>query len=796
MDNRKNLMDEFSQKFPFKSKLNLSKLVEFWKEGINDPSEQISKTAKTVYNAVKDIDVFNKTIEDPAELMNHKPALDLMMSGIFPRISWDKDLMGVMPPFNSLCFYQTPAFAKMMEIGSKNLQFYSEKELKGMIYHKTLAAFLIILEKIYGKKLDIEKSMNYRIINPETGLEQYFRVDINTAFADVEVVGKKPELTDTDINDLMRNILDIDYWKKVIPPENFLFTGMVVLEMKEITESALNSDIKQELLNQGVLHSPEHFADIEFKFASMLGIPGLRLKIGIRDEQADKLVDLVHPDERPFIKMVNCDDWDNEEELINKIHRKYEAVVFEDIHSEKLTGVDYKSMKESGMSSLMVVPLVTDKEITGVLQIAAPEANTLNALLLLKVQSVLPILSMAVIRSTEEFNNEVIRVIKEKFTAVHPTVEWRFVDAATNYLKGIKSDEYHQLEEIVFEDVYPLYGASDIRNSSVERNKAIKEDLVQQISKTRKILSETIKEKPLPIYKSLDFKLEKSLKKLKKSFNSQSELEIIELLKNEIEPIFKHLSGISGEIKKLVNNYTNKLDPMTGMIHDKRKNYEESLESINQLVYSIIEEEELKTQHIYPYYFENYKTDGVDFNIYMGQSLVKDQKFHSIYLHNLRLWQLLVMAKVTRETFKLKSKLPLPLDTTQLILVQSHPLSIRFRNDEKKFDVDGAYNIRYEIVKKRIDKAVIKDTHERLTQPGKIAIIYSNQKELEEYIDYVNYLQHLEIIDSKIEYLELEDLQGVNGLKAIRVNVKLEEDVMNNKTIENEILKMVGEINN
>jgi hypothetical protein len=39
--------------------------------------------------------------------------------------------------------------------------------------------------------------------------------------------------------------------------------------------------------------------------------------------------------------------------------------------------------------------------------------------------------------------------------------------------------------------------------------------------------------------------------------------------------------------------------------------------------------------------------------------------------------------------------------------------------------VDGAYDIRYEIVKKRIDKALIKGTNERATQPGKIVIVYS-----------------------------------------------------------------------
>ena len=67
---------------------------------------------------------------------------------------------------------------------------------------------------------------------------------------------------------------------------------------------------------------------------------------------------------------------------------------------------------------------------------------------------------------------------------------------------------------------------------------------------------------------------------------------------------------------------------------------------------------------------------------------------------------------------RLKDRLPVPLDITNLILIQHAPLSIRFRFDEKRFDVDGAYNVRYEIMKKRIDKAVVRGTTERLTQPG------------------------------------------------------------------------------
>jgi hypothetical protein len=163
----------------------------------------------------------------------------------------------------------------------------------------------------------------------------------------------------------------------------------------------------------------------------------------------------------------------------------------------------------------------------------------------------------------------------------------------------------------------------------------------------------------------------------------------------------------------------------------------------------------------------------VDYQIYVGASLKEDGAWDPIYLKNLRIWQLMVTCGAARRAHQLRDTLPLPLETTNLILVQHTPLSIRFRFDEKRFDVDGAYDIRYAIVKKRIDKALINGTTERVTQPGTIAIVYSQGSEAQEYRRYIDYLQSLGYLKPGIEDVELEELQGVHGLRALRVTVDL-----------------------
>jgi len=189
---------------------------------------------------------------------------------------------------------------------------------------------------------------------------------------------------------------------------------------------------------------------------------------------------------------------------------------------------------------------------------------------------------------------------------------------------------------------------------------------------------------------------------------------------------------------------------------------------------------------MFPHFFEKQKTDGVDYTIYLGGALREDGIFDPLYLKNLRLWQLMVACGIALRVERLKDRLPVRLDITNLILIQHAPLSIRFRGDEKRFDVDGAYNVRYEIIKKRIDKAIIRGTTERLTQPGKVALVYSHSSEAAEWREYIEYLQGLGYLTREVEEVELDELQGAHGLRALRVTVDLanrELDVPSTATV-------------
>jgi hypothetical protein len=262
-------------------------------------------------------------------------------------------------------------------------------------------------------------------------------------------------------------------------------------------------------------------------------------------------------------------------------------------------------------------------------------------------------------------------------------------------------------------------------------------------------------------------------KGLEAEFNSNDESRIVDLIQNEVHPIITQIRDRYPSLASNISSYFNYLDNDLGIVYQKRKAYEESVTSLNTAIGNYLEQEDKKAQEILPHYFEKYKTDGIEYDIYLGQALLNKHTFSPMYLRNLRLWQLINMCEITRKVEVVGKKLPVPLTTAQLIFAYTTPLSIRFRMDEKQFDVDGAYNVRYEILKKRIDKAVIEGTSDRLTVAGKVAIVYLQEKDKQEYLEYIDYLLHEGYISDDIEDLTLGKLQGVQGLKALRITVKV-----------------------
>jgi len=227
-------------------------------------------------------------------------------------------------------------------------------------------------------------------------------------------------------------------------------------------------------------------------------------------------------------------------------------------------------------------------------------------------------------------------------------------------------------------------------------------------------------------------------------------------------------------LTEIIENYF-QVTNLEGIVYANRTQYEKSMQTVNGKINSMLNDFNDSLQTIYPCYFEKFRTDGVEFDIYLGQSMAPEKPMAPNLVQTFRLLHLEAIANIAVATHALIPELSDYLQTTQLIFVHEKPIDISFRPDEQRFDVEGGYNIRYQLVKKRIDKAHVRNSEERLTQTGKIAIVYMNASEAQEYLGYIEVLQRRNILMDDVEHLEIEELQGVDGLKALRVGVVFDQ---------------------
>ena len=388
----------------------------------------------------------------------------------------------------------------------------------------------------------------------------------------------------------------------------------------------------------------------------------------------------------------------------------------------------------------------------------------------------------------EEFENKVEALMMQQFTSIHPAIQWRFREEAIRLLNN--KDRRAEQPEIIFENVYPFYGSLDIRNSSKKRRKAIAQDLLFNLEMALEVLRESHEQLKLDILGELIIEVEKSIEKIKTSFSSGDEAGIANFIRTEISPVIDHLRQQYPQVEGITRHYQESCSE-TGIYTKHRLAYEESVSSIIRSIIACLNEEERDLQRLYPCYFEKYQTDGLEYNIYTGPSIARGRDLDPLYLDNLRLRQLLWTCKIMKQVDELhlqRQHLLHPMqaeglsmdgdhmdekqiDIAPLILAYMTPITLKFRWDEKRLDVHGSYNIRYEMLKKRIDKAVIEGTSERLTQPGSIAIVYTQDQEVAAYEKHLHYMVKKNLVRPDWEKLQLATMPGVEGIKAIRVQV-------------------------
>lgn len=761
---------------PSSSQLDFQLLFDQW-ERRSDISKPDTCLYRDLINRIKEYPDLVQSPVDPESIKKQENFLGfgLILSSLFPMSGQEeKRVLALSAPFDMQPIYSTPAFKRLFLNDDGAIKLPENLDMAKINFSKMLNIYARIIDQVYGIKIKQPHPLIFKIRDGK-GIFRHFQIRMDFQF--VKLTAKEPLPHFDDSSEICTGAspdhYDLENWLRVMPLSKFDFSGFLLLEADDITVTQSVATLNEAVLNQEEITSGEFLEVVEDSVKSLLGIFEVKVGLASLQQVKGKLVFSPNRLASSYILKMLCEEGGEVpyQGVLNFLSAIQKPVLLNNLATDSTESKFMSRVIELGVKEVILYPLRHKGNLVGLLEICSLRENAFEPVMLHQLDMLAPSLSIAFNRQAEQLDAKIKSIIRKKFTAIHPVVEWKFDEIALDYVLEEEKGEAPDIPPINFQDVYPLFGAVDVKNSSQERNNAVQRDILIQLGLAKNVVMQARDFHYLPLLDRMLEKIEEFEQQIQVILISEEEVRISEFFLTEFEPTFKHLSATFPDLRPSVQEYLDAIDPSMGVVYIHRKAFEQSLKEINLLVGQYLDREETKIQEMFPHYFEKFKTDGIEYNIYIGQSLVKDRQFDPIYLKNLRLWQLQTLIEIVNLVRAKSPYLDVRLDTTQLILVHGTPLTISFRLDERKFDVEGAYNIRYEIIKKRIDKALIKGTNERLVQPGKIAIVYSQPREASEYLDFIRYFQNRQLLGESIEQLELEDMQGVHGMKAIRVSV-------------------------
>ncbi|MEM7161812.1 MAG: GAF domain-containing protein [Bacteroidota bacterium] len=768
-------ISNIEREFPADVYLNFQHLI----SGIKEKSKSIKGLQREYYDkviALMDENLWLSQNISKEELPKRKDVIKEIVELMFPKVLEDNELKMFTMPWDFIPIFQSTRMESLIKSAGKDFDLNFSDFSDDQLY---ISGCTYILAKHYEMFIPYSRPYVFDIPDESSGKITSYRMTLNGDYLDLEPTEKSIEITEEIFNELIDNYDDVNVWKKYFPPNSWKFTGFTLVNLMNVQNDTLVNRITEHLLNA----DPEGFEQLRLYISEFLGFD---VDISFVNMQGPQFLQPISEQHNRLMmgdnEVINCDEllceYSYQELLKNK---RPIAVPNIPKFAKKSDSLIAKNLKKTGRLSYYAAPVMYEDEILGIMELGASEKGLLNKAIGAKLQELLPIISVAARRFKQEFDTRIEAVIQEECTSIHPSVKWRFEIEAMKHISAVDSGEVeHHFDDLVFPDVYPLFGQLDIRGSSTIRNEGIKNDLLTQLLGARDILEKAKKIKKLPIYSELTFVIDSLKSELKDGLVSSSEQSILRFLNKELDPILKEIATKDGSLEKAYAKYEGTLHPEFRFVYKERKAFDDAVNTINRKLAQYIDEKQDEAQEMFPHYFERYKTDGLEFNMYIGESITPDAGFHPLLVKNLRLWQLIVMLEMEQEMHTLRSNMEKPLQVASLVLAFNSSLSIQFRMDEKRFDVEGAYNARYEIIKKRIDKAHIKDTDIRITEPGKMVVVYSGSEEEKEYRRYYQFLASKgHLVEESFEIVQLEDLQGVTGLKAIRADILYPESPSN-----------------
>ncbi|HTN17230.1 MAG TPA: hypothetical protein VL092_06090 [Chitinophagaceae bacterium] len=646
-----------------------------------------------------------------------------------------------------------------------------------------------ILRKVYGiTNLEGSTEVMMHMVDNSTAATQFYKIIRRHQFADISTQLSIPELRQEWVDYAIGVIRSHNELEVPLPFKEFKMEGFFIFSIIPDTEEMALLSLSNSITQIHVSDEQNTFQKMREATVSLVGneqievgfLPFLKVNGAYVYHDIFTTISLV------FERLKNHFSQDELNQIFNEMVNKSSAScgnVMASLHNEVYQLDDdcneQKHLKSilsnEGLNSLKFIPVWHKNELLGIVELGSKDATAINAAVLRKLEMALPYYREYFMYKANAFSDYLKSFIMQRYTAIQDSVSWKFNEEVWNTLKDLSSDRNHIMTPPVkFDNLYPFYGAIDFRNSSLKQIEAIHADYKAQLHFLEQLLEENGLTDEEESTRDFAAQIKYWCNKINDSIHIEEEADLRYFLEVASLHMVKQLAKDHKIETSVAEAYDIAVSTKDGVFHLFHNKYEESLQQLNSILKEHLYKAEENLQQLVPHYFEKFQTDGLEYSLYAGKSIRPSVPFPDNAREIITNWQMDSIVDMAVAASKNKHKLTVPLETTQLILVHENKVDISYRIDERHFDVQGSYSIRYEVIKKRIDKVHLLNSAERLTQPGTIAIVYTHRNSINAYLDKINDLTENGRLLPGVEYLDLEQLQGIGKLKAIRVKINFD----------------------
>ena len=653
--------------FPAVGKISFYKVLENLEAKTNDKDPFVADATKRLLEEIEKYPEIREGIENFDDLGKYEEPIRKLCQTMFPEVLTTNEIKALTPPFYFKPIYSSARFTKIIKDSGDDFDLHMKDISNDEFY---MFCCYSILATYYGFPSYGGGPMMVEIKNREQGVSKSYHIAINADMIEFIPTERAVEITREDFEILVDNQENIGLWKEKFPPNSWILRGVSIANLVDVTNSQALSKITSSLLVKSELSMEKIREGLGALFNNSKLISGV---VSMEDGYFSQ----IHDNEMKSIILGNLSSMSCEDSLcgysIDKLIRRTDPLIIPDVkrfHAKSKSRLT-QNLVDQHIGSFIMIPLIFEEELMGFIELGSLNVYELNSISISKILPLIPVLAMAMKRFKTEEQNQIEAIIQQECTTIHPSVKWRFKDEAKNFLRTRYLGKQPLFKDIIFKDVVPLYGQLDIKGSSNRRNEAVKSDLLAQLNQVSKVLKQAHLTTNILAYDELLFRVNELKKEIGGELSAGNEHKIFEFIKHDIDPVFAHIKTADSKLQKLVEGYNGLLDPELKTLYIERKKYDNSVNKINQVLASALDRKQDEAQQIFPHYFERYKTDGIEFNMYIGQSMANNATYNPIYLRNLRIWQIMAMWSLENDFRNLKKELDVDVEIASLILAYS-----------------------------------------------------------------------------------------------------------------------------